>query len=275
LESLLQQRHPDSVAILEVLTPAYVQAYQLQNALECVSRWLEYEPDNLQAWHYRSQVFGRLQVVSKVLVSDSRILELDPENDEVRLRYAGELLQANRPQQASGQYQYLRQRLGDTPLVLCGLAGCLRALRQPAEARGLLEIVLAEDPRNALALAERSRLAMQEESPPEAEKWFRRALAERPSEHDLLYGLYQCLQRMGREREAAEAQAKFKAVESDLLQLHEVIQQIAGSLHNAELRYQAGMILLRNGKDKEALRWLASALVEEPRHAATHRSLAG
>jgi Tfp pilus assembly protein PilF len=274
LESLLAQNHPDSVAILEVLTPAYLQAYQLQNALECIRRWLEREPDRLEAWRYRAQVYSRLQSATPLLESYRRILELQPDDDEVRLHLAEQLLHARQPQEALEQYQTLRPRLGDTPAVLVGMAGCLSAQKQPDEARRLLEQVLAVEPHNAVALAERGRLALQYESPSEAEAWWRRAFAERPVDPDVLYGLFQSLQRTGKQQEAAEIQARLKAIEADLAQLREVLRQIATTPHDPEPRYRAGLILLRNGKENEGLRWLASALLEDPRHAATRQALA-
>jgi predicted Zn-dependent protease len=211
---------------------------------------------------------------SELVASYRRILELDPENDHVRLQLAWQLHRSHHAQEALEQYQYLHSRLGDTPEVLCGIATCLGNLDQPDEARRLLEQVLASEPHNKLALAERGRLAMQYESPTEAERWLRQAVAQRPPEHEALYRLFQCLQRMGKQKEAAEIQATLKAIESDLTELRETIRQIATTPHDPEPRCRAGAILLRNGKDKEGLRWLASALVEDPRHSATHRALA-
>src|SRR5262245_9734734 len=56
LVRLLDQDSLDAVVILEVLTPAYIHAYQLSSAMECTRRWLEIEPDRLTAWRYRAQV---------------------------------------------------------------------------------------------------------------------------------------------------------------------------------------------------------------------------
>jgi Tfp pilus assembly protein PilF len=274
LVSLLDQNHPDSVVILEVLTPAYLEAYQLSSALECIRRWVEREPGSLAAWHYRAQVYDRLQMSTELLASYRRILELDPGNDDVRLQYARQLNQVRQYEEALEQYQNLRSRLGDTPAVLSGIASCLGVLNQPEEARRLLEQVLAQEPHNGLALAERGRLALEYDSPAEAERWLRRAAAESPTERTVLYNLFQCLQRTGRQEEAAQIKAKFTALDADLAQLREAIQQVVKNPHDPEPRYQAGMILLRNGKEPYGLRWLASALVEDPRHAATHRALA-
>jgi tetratricopeptide (TPR) repeat protein len=228
----------------------------------------------LAAWQYRAQVYDRLQSSTELLSSYRRILELDPENDDVRLQFAGQLNQVRQYQEALEQYQHLRSRLGDTPQILAGMASCLSVLNRPDEARRLLEQVLAQEPHNGLALAERGRLALEYDSPAEAERWLRRAAAECPAERTVLYNLFQCLQRIGKQEEAAEIKAKFTALDSDLVQLREAIQQVAKTPHDPEPRYKAGLILLRNDRNKDGLRWLASALVENPRHAATHRALA-
>src|SRR5262249_26117593 len=157
-----------------------LQAYQLHSAQECVRRWLEHEPDRVEAWHYRAKLCESLQNGDEALRSYERAVTLDPENDELRLLLAGQLIHAHRPQQALEQSAYLRRRLGDTPQVLGGFACCQRELNHPDEARQLLERLLATEPRNGLALEERGRLALQFESAAEAEKWLRRAAAERP-----------------------------------------------------------------------------------------------
>jgi tetratricopeptide (TPR) repeat protein len=116
-------------------------------------------------------------------------------------------------------------------------------------------------------------LALEYESPAKAEPWLRQAAAVAPTDRGVLYNLFQCLQRIGKEKEAAEFNAKFTALDEDLVQLREALQEVVKHPQDPEPRYKAGVILLRNGKEKEGLRWLASALVENPRHAATHRAL--
>src|SRR5205823_8194058 len=61
LVSWVLKEHPDSVAILEVLTLAYIQTYQLASAQQCVKRWLELEPDRPEAWLLQAYLFDRLQ----------------------------------------------------------------------------------------------------------------------------------------------------------------------------------------------------------------------
>ena len=59
-------------------------------------------------------------------------------------------------------------------------------------------------------------------------------------------------------------------IEKDLERLAKVTLKLGSEPHNADLRCQAGQIMLHNGQETEGLRWLASALQEDPGHAATH-----
>src|SRR5260370_40367410 len=144
--------------------------------------------------------------------------------------------------------------MGDTHPLLGGMACCHRELNHPDQARQLLGRVLAEDPHNALALGERGRLALQFESPAEAEKWLRLALKERPAEREFLYSLLQCLQQQGKRKEVQEVQAQLKKIEEELARLEEVTRLLASDPHNADLRCEAGRIMLRNGQETEGLR---------------------
>jgi Tfp pilus assembly protein PilF len=274
LVSRVRRGHPDSVPILEVLTLAYIQTYQLFSAQECLARWLEREPDRLEAWLLQAQVFQKLQNTGRALDSYRRAFELNPDNDDVRLEMAGHLASTNQIDEALEHFEYLRQKQGDTPAVLKGLACCRRALNQPEEARRLLETVLTEYPRDWRALTERGRLATQYESAGEAEKWFRKAVAIAPQESDVLYSLHQCLESLGKHQEAADVLAQLKRNESDLSRMADLARAIARNPHDANLRCEAGLVLLRNGLESEALRWLESALAEDPLHTPTHKALA-
>jgi predicted Zn-dependent protease len=274
LVALVLQNHPDSVAVLEVLSLAYIQTYQLASAQECLKRWLEREPDRPEAWLLQAYVFQRLQNRNEALASYRRALELDPENDDARLQMAGHLALANHPEEALAQFEHLRRKQGDSPAVLKGMACCRRVMNQPEEARRLLETVLTEEPRDWRALAERGRLALAYESAPEAEKWFREAVAIAPYESDLNYNLYQCLVRLGKDGEAKEVLARLKRIDDDLARLANLGRAVARTPHDPALRCEMGLILMRNGLEIEGVRWLQSALAEDSQHAPTHQALA-
>jgi tetratricopeptide (TPR) repeat protein len=268
------QNHPESVAILEVLTLAHIQTYQLAQALECLRHWVEREPDRVEAWLLQAYVYERLRNPGEALSSYRRAVELDPDNDEARMKMAGQLVSANYVEEAFAQFEHLHQKQGDTQAVLKGLAYCHRMMNQPEKARKLLEAVLADNPRDWQALAERGRLAMEDESPKQAEKWLRQASAIAPHESDISYSLCQCLRHLGKNKEAEDVLAGLQRVEKDLEHMADLSREIARSPHDPALRCEAGLLLIRNGLESEGLRWLESALVEDPGHAPTHQALA-
>jgi Tfp pilus assembly protein PilF len=115
---------------------------------------------------------------------------------------------------------------------------------------------------------------MEYASPAEAEKWFRRAAEIMPYEKDINYGLYQCLERLGKREEAAAVRTRLNRIEADIAEMDRLTRLIGSRPHDPALRYEAGKVLLRNGQEAEGLRWLESALREDPQHAATHQTLA-
>jgi len=273
LVSRVLMGHPETVAILEVLTPVYLKTYRLQLARECSNRWREREPNRPQAWILSAQVNERLRAKEDTFTSYRRVVELDPDNLPARLTFAGLLCDRQGPRQALPHFEYVRSRRGDTTEVLVGLAHCRRLLSETDEARRLLDKVLALDPQSGPALAERSRLALESESAAEAENWIRRAAKVTPFEKDVIYGLYQCLEQLGKRQEAEEVLTRLKRIDADLERLADLTAQIAHQRRSPVLRCETALILMRNGQEAEALRWLESALLEDPEHAGTHQAL--
>jgi predicted Zn-dependent protease len=268
------QGHPDSVLILETLTPVYLANFQLQHALACVERWLEIEPDRAQVWLYRAQVSERFKNATETLTSYRRVVELDPDNVDARLTLAGLLTEGHDPREALAHFESVRQRGEDQPAILTGLARCRRVMGQEAEARRLLEAVLEAHPGSWAALSERARLALETETAEEAEKWFRRAALAKPSEKDVLWGHYTCLIRLGKHQDAENVLAALKRVEADQERLKQLTHEVAQNPHDPDLRCEVASILMRNGQEAAAVGWLTTALRAAPRHAPTHRALA-
>jgi Tfp pilus assembly protein PilF len=274
LFGLVSQGHPDSAHILEVLTRGYYATFQLAKARVCVEGWLEHEPTEIEGWRWRARVYEKLLNRPETMKSYRRVIELDPANDDARLALAGLLAADHQPQEALEHLEYLRPRLGDVTPILAGMAHCRRDLNQPDEARALLDQLLAREPDNAQILAERGRLALAYEPAAEAEKWLARAAGLMPFEKDINYSLYQCLERLGKRQQAQEVLARLKRIEADLDRIADLVRAIARTPHDAAPRCEAGQILIRNGQGAEGVRWLLSALREEPGHAAARAALA-
>ena len=134
--------------------------------------------------------------------------------------------------------------------------------------------MLAGAPNHAEALSERGKLELQTGQLDAAELWLRKAVAKSPYDRDTLYNLYQCLLQRGKEAEAKECLEKVEKIAADRQRLAELTQKITASPKDPALRYEAGLICLRNGQQQEGVRWLLSALVEDWEHRPTHQALA-
>jgi tetratricopeptide (TPR) repeat protein len=274
LWACIQKDHPDKLLILEALSQGYLKTYNLPGAVDCLSRWLQMQPNQLQALIWRGQTLERLRQPDDALEDYRQALALDPDAEEARLRLADLLTDSHHGKEALEHYDYLRQRHVANSKVLLGLARCRRQLGQSEEARQALEELLAEEPNDFAALAERGRLALEAGDPAAAEEWLRKSLAIAPYERETNHIFLQCLHRRGKKQEADACQARLEEINQDLRRLVEVTRDIPRSPHDPARRCEAGVIMLRNGQDKEGLRWLESALQEDPRHAETHRVLA-
>jgi predicted Zn-dependent protease len=171
-------------------------------------------------------------------------------------------------------FERLHERRPDSAAITLGLARCNIELGKLSEGRQLLDRLLEARPDNVQALAESGKLALDMQQFDEAERRLRKALMLSPNERETLYSLYRCLIQQGKRTEAQQFNQELDRVEKDIGHLKEVARQIMVDPHNAGLRCEAGNIMIANGQDREGLRWLDSALKEDPYHVATHLSLA-
>jgi hypothetical protein len=94
-----------------------------------------------------------------------------------------------------------------------------------------------------------------------------------PFEREPLYNLSRCLAADGHPQEAEVCLARVKRIDEDRKRLDAVKAAVMTNPHDASLRCEMGLILLRNGQDREGVRWLRSALHEDPRCEAARRAL--
>src|SRR5262249_14461286 len=147
-------------------------------------------------------------------------------------------------------------------------------LNQRGEAESIRQNRGVNHQEDRRVLREGGKLALLLEKPQEAEEFLRRALTADPYEPDAVYAYSQALHQLGRLEEANQYEQKHAAIQADLRRLDELGQQAAANPRDPELRYEMGVIFLRNGRELDGVGWLKTALKIDPRHSATHQALA-
>jgi tetratricopeptide (TPR) repeat protein len=271
----IERGDPASPVLLEALASGYLLTYRFQDADFCLHVWRERYPDHPQALFLQGSMESLRDRRQEALDLYQRVLELDPEHAEARRRMAVILLEMGRGSEALPHLEYLTQRWPDEPLTQVYLARCKDLLGFQAEAERILDGVLARRPHFAPALAERGKLWLRAEEPTKAEPLLQEAVEQNPGEFGTHYQLYQCLQRLGKMDKAREVDRQRNEFEEDAKRIREIINRLLPqNPHDANLHYEAGMLALRSGAYKDAVRWFRSALKEDPNHAGAHKMMA-
>jgi tetratricopeptide (TPR) repeat protein len=273
LVSFVRRDHPDKLLILEALAQGCRRTYQLPRALAHLDAWLAAQPDSVRALLWRGETLLLLGRSRNALADYRKAIEVDPREDEARLKAAELLLGFHQPEEASTHFTEVLNRHPDHAEALFGLARCRAEQGDTPGAVKLLDRLLSLQPGHSGALTERGKIALDAGSPQDAEQWLRKAAAVAPFERETLYALCRCLRVNGHTREAEECRARIRRVEEDRKRLDELRTAILKAPHDASLRCEMGLILLRNGQDKEGVRWLESALREHPGHGAARQAL--
>jgi tetratricopeptide (TPR) repeat protein len=273
--ALVDRGHAATPLILEAMTRGYINLYRLQEAENVLELWGERQPDNPQAAYLLGLIYEERSRPSDAAASYRHAVELDPAYLDARLRLGGRLLDTGQGAEALPHLEFLWRRRPDNPQLQVYLARCKDMLGQQAEAEKLLDDLLARQPNLAAALLERGTLAVRAGQLEQAERCLRQAATLDPGDFQIHYQLYQCLEQRGKAEEARALQLHLKEIEADIRRIQEIVGvQMQQNPHDANLHYEAGMISLRAGAAKEGLRWLQSALRENPRHVAAHKALA-
>jgi len=299
LRGLIEQNHADSLLILEVLIDYYLRNYRLHDALWGLDRYLASQPDDVPALLGRAFVHEKLFAFSDADADYRRALAVDPDNEGARRRFAELLLnRTGTPDEAAAEYLRLRERRPEEPAYQLGLARARRSGGQLDEARQLLTDLLRLQPHYPGALTEMGRVAADEGKWEEAIDWLHKAIAEAPRDRVAYSTLLNCLHQLdrgkdkseehkntakalkqgsgdtGRAKEERDCRETLDRLDADLKRIGKLTLAALSDPYNVEVRYELGVLFLRNGEEAEGLRWLGLALEQDPGHAGAHRALA-
>jgi tetratricopeptide (TPR) repeat protein len=204
-----------------------------------------------------------------------RLLELQSNRADVRQHLAEILVDSSRHDDALPHLERLYDEQPDNPDVAVTLARCWMLQGRTAEARALLDSVLALRPNHFEALFHRGNLELNAGRFSAAERWLRQAVAQKPFSAEAHYALYRCLQsEPKRQREAVKQRRQWEQVAATQSRLRRLLRtELAANPNAPGLAREAGELFLRIGEDQRGLFWLNRALRLEPGHAATLRAL--
>jgi tetratricopeptide (TPR) repeat protein len=266
---------PDARPAREALVTGLLYRFRWTEADRTLAGWLRASPDDPFALLLRGKFLEQRQQASEALINYRRIVELDPEHDEARLRMTTLLLQLRQGEEALTHLDYLRVRLPNLPEVQVQRAKALALQGRTEEARAALDDCVSRIPDHAGALAERAALAVQAGDDRAAERDYARAVELSPGDVTILTPYAAVLARTGKTAEAAKLQETLKQLQADQERISELI---AGPLQtrpdDPSIPHEIAAIALRSGQSAEGFRWLNAALQIDPNHAPTHRLLA-
>ena len=275
LLALVDRDHAESATILEALAAVYMQQTRYLEALSCLDRWVERDPDSVRARHWRGWVSNQIDHRAGAIRDYERLLELQPNRADVRQHLAEILVDSSRPGDALPHLERLYDEQPDNPDVVVLLARCWMHQGRTAEARDLFDSVLALHPNHFEALLHCGNLELSAGRVSAAERRLRQAIAQKPFSAEAHYALYRCLQsRPNRQEEAVKQRARWEQVDATQARLRRLLRtELAANPNNPELAREAGELLLGIGEDQRGLFWLHRALRLKPGHAATLRAL--
>jgi tetratricopeptide (TPR) repeat protein len=275
LRSCVAQDDPDAVEILDVLSAALIIDYRVAEAHQCLDELLRRQPDNFailvrRGWTAESQ--GWYTVAAESL---QKALELRSEAHDVRLSLVYNLVTLGRYADALKHIAVLREEQTDNPAVDLALARCLAGNGQKKRAIQLLDQLLALEPNNWAALSERGWLGVQRDQPEDALAYLRLAQTLAPPNLTLLNRLADCLRLLGKEDEARQYRDKADQLRADTVLALRLSQRIREDRPNdPDLCHELGCVLLRLGKEQDAVHFFRKALEKDPKHRPSHESLA-
>jgi tetratricopeptide (TPR) repeat protein len=264
---------PETDLIREVMVQEYMRRYQMAEAYQVLEDWIRRSPNLLRPRLWMHEVARRLLIPQEAISSIRHAVTIAPNNSDARLKCGQILIENHQPLEAREHFDWLLARRPKDAIARFGLAKCLRELGDDDGAVRELTPILNVNPDRVEFLLERGLIDMAAGRPAAAKIWFRRAIDFDQSNIDLLYNYALCLEQSGESVEAAKWREQHKRVEADLTELKEVSKQFAAEPKNATLPHRAGVLMLRNGYEREAIRWFRRSLEIAPKQTESRKAL--
>ena len=263
--------------IYEALAIGYLKTYRLKDAWQCLSSWSEWQPRAVFPKFWRADICRRTDNRSGEETEYRAILEIDPKHSESRRRLADVLKASHRVDEAKQEYERCLAEGVTTPDVLIGLAECHRRLAQGQAAVPVLNRALALSPtvaERAAILSELGQIDADEGRTREAIDKLEEAARLAPSQASIRYSLSQAYAQSGDQGRSHELFEQSQQIRAQQDRVEEITRQLLKTPNDADLRYEAGKIMMDLGMNDEGADWLRTALQIQPGHQLAREALA-
>lgn len=279
LQRMLENGVEDWLAeeVYEARAKGYLTTYRLSDALLCLNYWIEWRSQAVQPRMWRADLWERIKRWEAACEDYRAVLTSDRSHLPARKRLAECLLQLNRAGEALDEFCLCLQTDPDDEDALIGAATCRRRLGRVADARRDLKAALRGEltaPQRAAALVELAQIALDEKAPSEAIRLLTEASRLDPRNTVAQHLLGTAYFRLGQADRAQRHIARAQQTTERFNRFSEITEKLLDTPQSAELRWEAGNILMEEGMMRDGAAWMATALVYDPYHIKTHETLA-
>jgi tetratricopeptide (TPR) repeat protein len=279
LQEWIDHGTTDDVAeeIYEALARGYLTTYRLQDAWKCLDSWLSWRPDAPQARLMRGYVHEQLDQVALAIEDYRAAVAALPHDPEANLKLADLLLRQGSLDEAEAHYRVVVEADAASVEALIGLARCDHSRGQHDSARRQLETALTLQPsvkQQSDALGDLGRILLKEGKNPEALETLRRATRLAPAEIAIHRALATAYTRVGDAVQAKFHADRAREIDAQYDRVGDIQRALVEKPNDADLRCEAGKILMEQGLASKGLGWLLTALKCDRYHRPTHRLLA-
>lgn len=260
----------------EAMTKGYVAAYRIDDALQCVTWWLQWQPQNPRALVWHGIIHERLERNGSALTSFRKAIALDPALRAAVLAAARLALEVGRSDEAEALYSQCLDRSPDDADALLGMADCLLHRGDAAAAEvAILDCLcldLPEEPR-ARALAALGSIRLDTGKPAEAAPLLAASLDRDPTQAPVHFDYATTLDALGIPERSRRHREIGKTFADARIRLTALARQAIGQPDSPDIRAEAGRVLVEIGFVAEGRRWAETALDIDPSHKAARKLL--
>ena len=261
----------------EAMTEGFIGSFRMPDARQCLDFWGRWQPGNPLPAYWMGVIEERYERPVLALDRYAQALAMNPRLYDARVRAARLELDTARLDDAQRHFRACLAERPDDPQAVLGLADCLLRSGDHGGARDLYHDALTTDlgkEQASAALTELGQMALEEGDARKAAMLLEQAVQVDPHGTRSRLTFAGALLRLGDEKGAKEQRDVAQRMAERQRRLAAVTHEALGKPDDADLRAEAGTILLDQGFVKEGLGWLETALRIDPDHPPSHRVLA-